>query len=100
MSTTTGRRRAGPRDLAFLGSPDLWPLWPFLPLTRPTPGSDEKQLGVLYDARGCSGRFGYSSTVFLTNLYALPGREADLLTLAHLTYDSFDELADDGWIVD
>src|SRR6266487_3775888 len=92
-------RRAGPRDLLYLGRPDLWPLWPFLPLLR-LPVGAPSELGVLYDARGASGRTGYACTVFLTDLFGLPAAEEDLLALPRLVYDTFDELAGAGWCVD
>ena len=100
MSTPVSyRRRAGPRDLLYLGRPDLWPLWPFLPLVR-LPVGAPTELGVLYDARGVSGRTGYACTVFLTNLLFLPANEEALLALPRLVYDSVDELAAAGWCVD
>jgi hypothetical protein len=65
-----------------------------LPVGAPT------ELGILYDARGASGRTGYACTVFRTNLFTLPRNEADLLALPRHVYDTLDELADDGWLVD
>lgn len=89
------------RDLIFFRHPKLWPLWPFLPVSRPGPeGGDEKELGVLYDALGVSGTYGYSATVFLANLFLLPRTEPELLALPRRVYDTPEEMAADGWIVD
>jgi hypothetical protein len=47
------------RDLLLFRSPQLWNHWPFLPVVRPSPDGPGRQCGVVYDARGASGRFGY-----------------------------------------
>ena len=54
----------------------------------------------MYDARGASGLYGYSATVFLTNYFFVPAAEADLLALPRCVYDTLEELAADGWTVD
>jgi hypothetical protein len=99
---TTGAyvRRATARDLHFFQNPHLWPHRPFLPLTRRETDNGLPQLGVLYDARGASGTYGHACTVFLTNLLSLPPTEAEFFALPKCVYDTFDELADDGWVVD
>jgi len=84
----------------MFGSPQLWPARPFLALTRIRPGSNLTEFGVLYDARGASSLFGYSATVFRANVFHLPPTEAEFLKLPHYTYDTFEEIADDGWVVD
>ena len=93
-------RRATARDLHYFAHPRLWPLYPFLPLTRRVGDSGDRQCGLMYDARGVSGRYGYGSTVFLVNLFCLPRTEAELLGRPRCVYDSFEELADAGWAVD
>jgi hypothetical protein len=92
-------RRAGPRDLLFFTRPALWPRRPFLPVLR-LPAGEPPEYGVLYDAVGASGRYGLSATVFLTCLFALPPTEAEFLALPHRSYDTPEELAGDGWVVD
>lgn len=87
------------RSLLLMQVPARWPTWPFLPVSRNGPAGG-KQLGVLYDARHMSGTLGYSSTVFLHNLFALPPTEVLLLAGPKFVYDSFDEVLDDGWRVD
>jgi hypothetical protein len=83
-----------------MAQPSLWPRRPFLPVTRRAVGSATCELGVLYDARGVSGTYGYSSTVFRVNLLALPLIEAEFLALPKHVYDTLEELADEGWTVD
>jgi hypothetical protein len=93
------RRRTGPRDLLYFSRPDLWPLRPFLALMRyPTDGPGEE--GILYDAVHVSGTYGYAATVFLANILLLPRTEGEFLALPHEIYDTPEELADDGWVVD
>jgi hypothetical protein len=92
--------RAGPRDMLYFQSPNLWVLHPFLPLVRRAHDADEAELGILYDARSASGTYGYACTVFLVNLLALPSTEAELFHLEKCVYDTFEELAGDGWVVD
>ena len=100
MNTAAPRaRRATARDMHFFENPQLWPHRPFLPVIRQEPENGQLQLGVLYDARQ-SGAVGYCCTVFLTNLYDLPLTEAELLSVPRLVYDTFDELAGAGWVVD
>src|SRR5438874_10816728 len=94
------RRRATARDFLFFRSPRLWPLWRFLPVVRRPAGAAEPELGLMYDARGAAGRYGYSAAVFLTNYFLVPAALADLLALPRRVYDTFDELAADGWTVD
>ena len=66
------------RNLLFLTTPALWPVWPFLPLVRRHPGGAE-DYGLRYDCWTKAQRPGYQATVFLTNLFELPPTEDDLL---------------------
>ncbi len=92
--------RATMRDMAFMSTPSSWPIYPFLPLVRRSAVGDCQQLGVLYDAVGDADLYGYSATVFLTNLFTLPQTQADFLALPKYVYDTLDELVHDGWVVD
>ncbi len=94
------RRRATARDFLFFRTPRLWPLWPLLPVVRRPADAAEPELGLMYDARGASGLYGHSATVFLSNYFFVPAVEADLLALPRCVYDTLDELAADGWTVD
>jgi hypothetical protein len=80
-----------------LSTPALWPLWPFLPVVRRTRGHEE--LGVVFDARAAR-LTGFSATVFLTNLFALPPNFEAFLALPKEVFDGAEELADGGWRVD
>jgi hypothetical protein len=82
----------------FLTTPVLWPHWPFLPVVRRTRG--EEELGVVFDARGACELMGYSATVFVTNLFALPKTLSEFLALPHESFDTVEELAAAGWCVD
>ena len=89
--------RAAERTVLFLTTPALWPMWPFLPVVRRRAGREE--LGVVFDARA-AGLAGYSSTVFLTNVFALPDDLTALLNLPREAFDAADEVAAAGWRVD
>jgi hypothetical protein len=95
----TPKRRAGPHDLFYFASPQHWPAWPFLPLVREHP-DERQQLGVMYDAKGAEGKYGFGSTVFLGNYFEMPPTEDEVLALPKIVYDTFEKLADDGWTVD
>src|SRR6266567_549596 len=86
------------RSLALIVEPTRWPLWPLLPLRRVNSAGVE--LGLLYDARGVQNLYGYSTTVFLTNMFEMPDNDAEFLKLPRHVYDSFEELLDAGWRVD
>jgi hypothetical protein len=88
-------RRARLRQLVVLREPRLWP---FLPVVRRDPGRPAE--GVLFDARRLAGVYGYSATVFRTNLFALPPTEAALLALPREVYDTPEEVYAAGWRVD
>ncbi len=90
-------RCARDRTVQFLGTPALWPVWPFLPVVRRTSGHEE--LGVVFDSRA-AGLTGFSATVFVCNLFALPTDLSAFLALPHETFDGAEELADGGWLVD
>lgn len=86
------------RSILFLTTPSLWPHWPFLPLVRRSVG--EPDLGILYDFRHSSGRTGFSSTVFITNLFLIPASEKALLELPREVFDTAEEVVAAGWNVD
>jgi hypothetical protein len=86
------------RNLLFLGRPDLWPHWPFLPVTRHEP--DIVTLGVLFDALHAAHLPGYSATVFRTNLLLLPDDLGALLALPREVFDTPEEVYAAGWRID
>ena len=99
-ATKRFQRCAGPRDMLYFRTPSLWPQYPYLPVVRRPYGQTDEELGLLYDARGVSGKFGYSSTVFLVNMFEIPSTEAEFLDLPKHVHDTFEELAAAGWTVD
>lgn len=92
-------RKATPRDLLFLATPKLWPTWPFLAVVRYRPDGDT-DCGVLYDAYHVSDKTGYGCTVFVTNIFLMPTAEEELLALPKEVFDTVEELAEAGWVVD
>jgi hypothetical protein len=86
------------RHLQLVTTPALWPGWPFLPLVRRSRGRTE--LGVLFDAFGATGLTGYSATVLLTNVFALPPTVGHLLALPREVFDAAEELLAAGWLPD
>jgi hypothetical protein len=87
------------RNLLFLSTPKLWPAWPILPLIRRDPGCED-ECGVLYDVFGLKGLAGFSATVFKCMILMMPRTEADFLALPRETYDSAEEVFEQGWRVD
>ena len=92
-------RKARARDLFFFTHPEHWPTWPFLPVVR-RHADGAMDYGVLYDAMHRTGRTGFSSTVFLTNIFLMPQNEAEFLALPKEVFDCAEEMAEAGWRVD
>jgi hypothetical protein len=92
-------RRERLRNLLFFSEPVLWPVWPFLPVIRRTPGRED-QCGLLYDGLHAAGRAGVSATVYLCNLFELPPRVDDLLALPREAFDTPEEVYQAGWRID
>jgi hypothetical protein len=97
-TSTLAERRARLRQLLFLRNPRLWPHWPILPVVRRTTGGLD--CGLMFDARHVCGRYGYSATVFLSNILGLPPDADDLLAFAREVYDTAEEVYAAGWRVD
>ena len=87
------------RNLLFLGRPDLWPAWPFLPLVRRREGREE-ECGVLCDVLGLTGRPGHSATVHFANVFLLPPTLEDFLGLPREVFDTPEEVFAAGWRID
>ena len=92
-------RPAGPRDLFFFTHPERWPAWPFLPVVRRRAGG-ATECGLLYDFRGTGGPTGFSSTVFVCNLFLLPPTLEEFLALPREVFDAPEEMAAAGWVID
>ena len=85
--------------------PERWPRYPFLALINPQRRGPDgwPQLGLLYDARGASGKDGLQTTVYLVNLLSIGTSittEAQFLAQPHETCGSFEEILAAGWRVD
>ena len=89
--------RARDRTLLFLANSALWPAWPFLPVVRRCRGREE--LGVVFDPRA-AGRTGDPATVYCANLFLLPPALPAFLALPHEAFDTAEQLAEAGWLVD
>ena len=50
--------------------------------------------------RGTSGPYGFSATVFLTNLFLLPKTLDEFLALPKEVFDTAEEVGAAGWVVD
>jgi hypothetical protein len=87
------------RNLLFFTTPRLWPHWPFLPLVRRHKVRQE-EYGVLVDALAAFDQAGYSSTVFLSNLFDLPDDFDQVIKLPKETFDMPEEIFSAGWRVD
>src|SRR4051812_22007198 len=87
------------RDLLILGHPELWPRWPFLPVVRRPPGA-AAEYGVVVDLYHLAGLTGFGAAVFRTNLFTLPPTLAGLVAMPRETFDTVEELAAAGWVVD
>jgi hypothetical protein len=55
---------------------------------------------VLYDAMHVGGQTGFSSTVFLTNIFLMPENEDAFLALPREVFDTADEMVAAGWRID
>src|SRR5438105_9224382 len=92
-------RRERARHLLYFAAPRLWPAYPFLPVTR-SAGPAGGACGLLFDAEGLYGLYGYSATVFLTNLFARPRALLAFLALPKCVYDTAEEVYAAGWRTD
>ena len=86
------------RNLHFMRHPELWDAWPFLPLVRRKPGSED-ECGLLYDVFHLKEVPGYAATVFKCNLFLIPP-EDEFLQLPKEAHDQIDEVFDAGWRID
>ena len=91
-------RRERIRNLLFLSTPRLWPVWPFLPLLRRRPGYED-ECGLLYDVFGLRGMPGYKAAVFACNIFELPPEE-QLLEMPRETFDTPEEIYSSGWRIE
>jgi hypothetical protein len=100
MTTPTEQPQKGTApDWFFFAHPEYWPTWPYLAVVRRR-ADGGMDLGVLYDAMNKTGRTGYSSTVFRTNIFLMPENEDEFLALPREVFDTREEMAEAGWRID
>jgi len=79
------------RSILFLQSPDEWPCWPVCPVKKYVEGSTAwPVLGYVI-----SGTF----DVVEGNIYLFGAGKVDNKTQVH-SYESAEDVVDDGWVVD
>jgi hypothetical protein len=86
------------RTLYLLTNRQEWNCWPFLPVIRRSSGSEE--FGVVFDCLRAGGPAGFSCAVWKVNLFMMPPQMEQFLMLPKEVFDTPDELADAGWVVD
>lgn len=96
MTPTEKERRR--RDLSIITNHAAWPNYPLLPLVNYH--HKHFSCGVMFDCLGMLGKPGFSSTVFLANIFDLPDDPSKLFKLKRLVFDTPEELLDAGWTVD
>lgn len=74
--------------VAFMGDEDSWPQWPVLPVKRSLQVS--YQLGVILAGQG--------PEVYALSMFEVT--QKNLQSCKVNRYESFEELHDDGWVVD
>lgn len=89
------QRQKEPTEKEFMQNPSLWPRWPILPVKR----SKDRKHGVLAEF-GMPDRPEIKPIIYLANLFDLSDKVTDFSKLPKLEYDTFDDLINDGWVVD
>jgi hypothetical protein len=80
-------------DLVGINNEDYWQRWPFLPVKRK---SNKAAFGI---ETGVIHSFEKTRVVF-ANLFHLPETWEGFLELNRVSYNSVEELLEDGWEVD
>jgi len=99
IMATPSPRKATLRDRLLFATPALWPTWPFLPVIRHKDGGGY-DCGLMCDANVLFGVTGYSSSVFLCNLFLVPPTADEFLALPKEVFDTAEEVAAAGWVCD
>lgn len=85
-------RRSAPDDLSFMQTSDNWPRYPILPIKRKNNDIGFWDCAILF----ADGR----PIVYHCNMFQLADKTLTLESCKKNTYDSFEALVADGWIVD
>jgi hypothetical protein len=95
-TTSTDTERAHHKKM--MENPDLWPVWPVLPVKRHTNDSSWPETGVIMAVKD------WMTTVCILNMFSIPSGTSVLevrkMASKEYMYDSVDALLDDGWVVD
>jgi hypothetical protein len=73
--------------IRFMEDIDHWPKWPVLPVKRRT--KNDTEIGILWAEK--------KPIIYLVNMYNIP---PDLTKAPQISYESFQALVFDGWVVD
>lgn len=82
-------------ELKMMQSPDDWPMWPWLPVKQlsTNPGEWPKLFGCLFD----DSRRSLSPVVYDVNAHTIKDKDEVRILKS---YESFEAMVDDGWVVD
>lgn len=82
------------KSKTMISNPSIhsWTHFPFLPVKRGESGKD-MDYGVIWAA-------GSQLIIYECNIFMMPKVLKDFKKLARWKYESFDEMIEDGWIVD
>jgi len=86
-------------NLLFFTSPHLWSVWPFLPLVRRLPGKEE-EYGLLFDTKKTMKHWACLPRSSFATCFWMPPTVEEFLALPKETYDTPEEIADAGWLID
>ncbi len=79
-------------DLQMMQNPDKWPQWPYLPVKRWVKDRQTPDLAIM----SVTGESASKPIVYFKNMFDSKA----LIRTKHLEYASFEELLNDGWVVD
>jgi hypothetical protein len=87
------------REAAVITDVSRWPMWPHLPLKRPRDGGQWPELGIIRDTQPATVEpavLQFPVQVHVgVNVFEPANKETK-----SLTYQTVEELLNDGWIVD
>jgi hypothetical protein len=78
------------RDLQMMKTPDIWPMWPRLPLKKRNLETGQVDVGLIMAVEGML------TTVWHVTMFETVTPDVT----PHMVYESYEAITDDGWIVD